>query len=126
MEGATNNNVEGGEKKNARKGGSKKSTTAGVKAKGGAGKAVKRVQANKRDNIAGITNPAIRRIARRGGIKRVSKAVFNESRGIMTNFMNTIIRDAVAVTEASGKKTVSMEDVHYSLQRNGRTLYGSN
>jgi Histones H3 and H4 len=30
-----------------------------------------------RDNIQGITKPAIRRLARRGGVKRISASMFN-------------------------------------------------
>ena len=34
-----------------------------------------------RDNIQGITKPAIRRLARRGGVKRISGLVYEEVRG---------------------------------------------
>lgn len=33
-----------------------------------------------RDNIKGVTKPAIRRIARRGGVKRISAAIYDEAR----------------------------------------------
>lgn len=33
-----------------------------------------------RDNIQGITKPAIRRLARRGGVKRISGLVYEEVR----------------------------------------------
>ena len=33
-----------------------------------------------RDNIQGITKPAIRRLARRGGVKRISAPVYEETR----------------------------------------------
>lgn len=32
-----------------------------------------------RDNIQGITKPAIRRLARRGGVKRISAMIYEES-----------------------------------------------
>ncbi|KAL0721887.1 hypothetical protein Bca4012_036486 [Brassica carinata] len=54
-----------------------------------------------RDNIQGITKPAIRRLARRGGVK-----------------------DAVTYTEHARRKTVTAMDVVYALKRQGRTLYG--
>ena len=34
-----------------------------------------------RDNIQGITKPAIRRLARRGGVKRISGLVYEEVQG---------------------------------------------
>ena len=33
-----------------------------------------------RDNIQGITKPAIRRLARRGGVKRISGLIYEETR----------------------------------------------
>ena len=35
-----------------------------------------------RDNIQGVTKPAIRRLARRGGVKRISGLVYEETRGV--------------------------------------------
>ena len=36
-----------------------------------------------RDNIQGITKPAIRRLARRGGVKRISGLIYEETRGVL-------------------------------------------
>ncbi|CAM9131231.1 unnamed protein product [Lampetra planeri] len=58
-----------------------------------------------RDNIQGITKPAIRRLARRGGVKRISGLIYEETRGC-------------------SRKTVTAMDVVYALKRQGRTLYG--
>ena len=48
-----------------------------------------------RDNIQGITKPAIRRLARRGGVKRISGLVYEETRGVLKVFLENVIRDAV-------------------------------
>jgi len=77
-----------------------------------------------RDNIQGITKPAIRRLARRGGVKRISGLIYEETRGVLKVFLENIIRDAVTYTEHAKRKTVTALDVVYSLKRNGRTLYG--
>ena len=37
-----------------------------------------------RDNIQGITKPAIRRLARRGGVKRISGLIYEETRGVLS------------------------------------------
>ncbi|KAA8565880.1 hypothetical protein EYC84_009694 [Monilinia fructicola] len=40
-----------------------------------------------RDNIQGITKPAIRRLARRGGVKRISAMIYEETRGVLKTFL---------------------------------------
>ena len=77
-----------------------------------------------RDNINGITKPAIRRLARRGGVKRISGGIYEETRGVLTIFLNSVLADAIAVTEHSKRKTVSALDVVYALKKHGRTMYG--
>ena len=41
-----------------------------------------------RDNIQGITKPAIRRLARRGGVKRISGLIYEETRGVLKVISN--------------------------------------
>ena len=77
-----------------------------------------------RDNIQGITKPAIRRLARRGGVKRISGLIYEETRGVLKSFLEGVIRDAVTYTEHAKRKTVTAMDVVYALKRQGRTLYG--
>jgi histone H4 len=88
------------------------------------GQVAKRHRKVLRDNIQGITKPAIRRLARRGGVKRVSNLVYEETRGVLRVFLTKTIADAVSYTENGRRKTVSAMDVVYALKRNGRTLYG--
>jgi len=97
-----------------------------------------------RDNIQGITKPSIRRLARRGGVKRISGLIYEETRGVLKVFLENIIRDAVTYATVSPpcqfsfgraahsvlgsqharRKTITAMDVVYSLRRQGRTLYG--
>ena len=72
----------------------------------------------------GITKPAIRRLARRGGVKRISGLIYEETRGVLKVFLENVIRDAVTYTEHARRKTVTAFDVVYALKRQGRTLYG--
>ncbi|KAF4359757.1 hypothetical protein F8388_008319 [Cannabis sativa] len=76
-----------------------------------------------RDNIQGITKPAIRRLARRGGVKRISGLIYEETRGVLKIFLENVIRDAVTYTEHARRKTVTAMDVVYALKRQGRTLF---
>ena len=68
-----------------------------------------------RDNIQGITKPAIRRLARRGGVKRISGLIYEQTRGVLKVFLENVIRDAVTYTEHARRKTVTAMDVVYAL-----------
>jgi histone H4 len=70
-----------------------------------------------RDSILGITKPAIRRMARRGGVKRISGLIYEESRTVLKNFLENVVRDAVTYTEHARRKTVTDLDVVYALKR---------
>ncbi|KAL6836485.1 histone H4 [Trichoderma sp. SZMC 28015] len=84
---------------------------------------VKRHRKILRDSIHGITKPAIRRLARRGGVKRISATVYDETRLAMKAFLESVLHDAVAYVEYRRAKTVTLEDILHSLKRRGRTLY---
>ena len=93
--------------------------------KGGA----KRHQKVLRDNIQGITKTAIsrvtiRRLARRGGVKRISGLVYEETRGVLNVFLENLIRDTITYTKYANRKTVTVMDVVYAVKRQGRNLYG--
>ena len=77
-----------------------------------------------RDNIQGVTKPAIRRLARRGGVKRISGLIYEEVRGVLKSFLEHVVRDSVVYMEHARRKTVTAMDVVYALKRQGRTLYG--
>jgi histone H4 len=77
-----------------------------------------------RNNIQGITKPAIRRLARRGGVKRISGVIYEEVRGVIKEFLEGVIRDTVTYTEHARRKTVTALDVVYALKKGGRTIYG--
>ncbi|GAB5357172.1 hypothetical protein AAMO2058_000351200 [Amorphochlora amoebiformis] len=84
----------------------------------------KRLRKVLRDNIQGITNPAIRRLARRGGVKRISNLVYAETREMLREFLTKVMRDTVTYTEYAKRKTVTAMDVVQALKRQGKTLYG--
>nr|GMD40532.1 histone H4 [Ipomoea batatas] len=90
--------------------------------KGGAKRQRKVLQ----DNIQGITKSAIRCLARRGGVKRISDLIYEETRGVLKIFLENLIRDVVTYTEHARRKTVTAMDVVYALKRQGKTLYGFN
>ena len=77
-----------------------------------------------RESILGITKPAIRRLARRGGVKRISSYIYEETRAVLRSFLENVVRDSVVYTEHAKRRTVTALDVVYALKRQGRTLYG--
>ena len=94
--------------------------------KGGKGLGCKAKRHRKvlRDNIQGVTKPAIRRLARRGGVKRISGLIYEETRGVLKVFLENVIRDAIVYTEHARRKTVTGLDVVHALKRQGRTIFG--
>ena len=78
----------------------------------------------KKTTIQGITKPAIRRLARRGGVKRISSTIYGEIRDVLTIFLDKVVNDALTYTEHAKRKTVTAMDVVYALKRQGRTIYG--
>ena len=88
------------------------------------GKAGKRHRVVLRDNIKGITKPAIRRLARRGGVKRISGLMYEETRGVLKFFLENVIRKSVTYMEHARRKTVTVMDVALALKKEGRPIYG--
>ena len=56
--------------------------------------------------------------------QRISAMIYEETRGVLKSFLESVIRDAVTYTEHAKRKTVTSLDVVYALKRQGRTLYG--
>jgi histone H4 len=92
----------------------------------GAGGMMKRHQHQRknRDAIQGVTKPAIKRLARRGGVKRLANGVYEEVRIVLRNYLKKVVHDALAYTEHAKRKTINVMDVVHALKQNGRTLYG--
>ncbi|POS74711.1 histone h4-2 [Diaporthe helianthi] len=87
-----------------------------------------------KDSIKGITRPDIRdalirqphhsRLARRGGVKRISAQIYNDVRAALKDRLEMILRDCVTYVEYRRAKTVTVYDVIHSLKRIGRPVYG--
>ncbi|RKO84073.1 histone H4, partial [Blyttiomyces helicus] len=77
-----------------------------------------------RDCIQGVTKPAIRRLARRGGVKRISSSCYEDVRAALKTFLQSVLKDTVAYVEHRRAKTVTTMDVLYALKRQNKTMYG--
>ncbi|KAL8659385.1 MAG: hypothetical protein Q9226_000461 [Calogaya cf. arnoldii] len=63
-----------------------------------------------------------RRLARRGGVKRISGGIYDEIRKAMTDRLKLILKDCTIFLEHSQRKTVTVKDVVFALKR-VRNLY---
>ena len=68
------------------------------------------------DYIQGIPKLAIRRLAHRGGIKRISGLVYDETTAILKIFLSNVIHDAVAYKENVYRSTITAENVVRSIK----------
>ena len=76
----------------------------------GIGKGVGKVAAKRhsrkanRPLIEGITKPAIRRLARRGGVKRISFYIYDYTREVLKGFLSGVVKDAMTYSEHAKRK----------------------
>ena len=94
--------------------------------KSGESKAVsgKRVKKLLKDSIRGVTKGSVRRLARRAGIKRISGLLYEETRGVIKSFVESVVSSSVSYTEYARKRTVTCGAVVAALKKRGRVLYG--
>jgi histone H4 len=74
-----------------------------------------------------LSNNEIRRLARRGGVKRISSLVYDIGRDALKTFLQEVLGVSVRVCEHSKRKTITVNDIVYGLRvaRNMR-LYPGN
>lgn len=96
----------------------------GGKGFGKGGKFPRRHAHQMKDPLKGITKPAVRRLCRRGGVKRISGQVYDETRANCKQWLENVVKDALAYCEHARRKTVTAMDIVYALKRHGQELYG--
>ncbi|KAI4842000.1 hypothetical protein E4T45_09252 [Aureobasidium sp. EXF-8846] len=99
-------------------------TATGVGGKGLGKSTAKRHRKILRDNIQGITKGSIRRLARRGGVKRISATIYDEVRIALKTRLTMLLRDICAILESGMRKTITVPDVVFVLNRHGNPIYG--
>ena len=90
---------------------------AGSKGRGRNGQRLKRHKS--RGEQPALCRPALRRLARRAGVKRINEGIYEEIPTAMRAWMGGIIRDAATFTEHARRMTVTVNDILYALKRNG-------
>jgi histone H4 len=72
---------------------------------------VLKVQRVLRDNMQGMTKQAMRRLDRRGGVKRISGPMYDDTRSVLKLFLHNVIRDALTLIEHGRRRTITAMDV---------------
>lgn len=68
-----------------------------------------------RDNIQGITKPALQRLCHRAGVKRISDDIYEVLRVNIKLYMEEILRKVVIFTEREQRRTVKVKDLEAAL-----------
>ena len=72
------------------------------------------------DGRSAHSKPALRRLARRAGVKRISGESYEEASGALRTWLSKIIADATVYAEHARRITVILNDVLMALKRNGQ------
>ncbi|KAJ7758291.1 histone H4 replacement-like protein [Mycena metata] len=70
------------------------------------------------------TRPTIKRLARRGGVKRISGLMCEESRSYLQQYVQGLVQASAIHTGHSYRTTITAADVTHALRRSGTILYG--
>ena len=95
-----------------------------AKGKSAGASAGKRVKKILKSSASSVSQGSIRRLARRGGVKRLSAAVVGDVRSVLRSFLDGVVSAAATYTEHAKHKTVSVQDVIAALRKRGRAIYG--
>lgn len=98
----------------------KKQTAVGKAAKG---KVSRRAKEQQRA-IDGLTRPAIKRLAKKGGVKRMKADVFLDTRDACSQFVSTVLDNAVVLAEFENKSSITSNHLIRALQMNNVGVIG--
>jgi histone H4 len=99
----------------------------GVSARGGKGKVAKGIAKRHRKQAAAseqISKSAIRRIARRAGVRRVGGGCFNDINNAGRTYIKDVLSIAFVYATHAKRKTITCSDILYSLKRMGVKYMG--
>jgi histone H4 len=93
----------------------KKATKKGSPKKAGAAKAP-RHRKFLRDNIQGITKPALRRILLKAAVRRVENPVYDELRALLFNHVQKIVAAGLTNMQGARRKTLTVRDAARGIE----------
>jgi histone H4 len=68
---------------------------------------------------AALTQPAIRRLARRAGVKRINGLFYEEAQKALRSWMGPIVQRAAACAEHGRRMTITLTDILFALKGSG-------
>lgn len=60
--------------------------------------------------------PVVRRLARKGGVKRLGEGTCNAMKTLADDYVNKLVQDIVSFTEFSSRKTITSADVLQAIK----------
>lgn len=73
-----------------------------------------------------ISKPSLRRLARRGGVKRLGAAVYPEMSSIARSYLEVVLGHSIVYANHAKRKTVTCIDILFALKRLGIRFIGYN
>lgn len=70
-----------------------------------------------------ITKGSVKRLARRGGVKRISGDIVREANKSLKTFLTDVIKNAIVYADHVNRKTVTTQDVLLSLKKLNKIMY---
>lgn len=83
----------------------------------------RRLQRVYRDNIQGISEDSMHRLANKAGATRVSKDIYPELRAIIVDYLNNLVKAVVEYSSYSKKKIITEEHVKLAIELMGPKSY---
>ncbi|XP_035219103.1 uncharacterized protein LOC118192285 [Stegodyphus dumicola] len=84
-------------------------------------KGCRKVYAN---TLKKISKGEIRKLARRGGVKRISEGIYELVRSILKIYLSNLIHDSILYANHCKRNTINASDVVFAMQKRSKTLYG--
>ena len=108
-----------GKSKGASKAPAKSKATKSKSRTGRGRKAGGHARRSRREEQKGLTKPALKRLARRSGAKRVNGAVYDTLRTITESYMEKVLRDVALLLEYSGHTTAAPKHLYTAMKLRG-------
>jgi len=89
----------------------------GIGKSAGKGSTAKRHQGMQISPLAGIRSPAIKRLARKAGVKRISSTIYRRVRDDLSSMLNDILVVAIEYPKMRKQKTITAVDIVHALQQ---------
>jgi histone H4 len=82
----------------------------------------RRAARSKQEIVDRISAGSIRRLARRGGVKRMSGLIYDEVRNVLKDYLERVMKPVCLYIEHSKRRTATVSDVVHALKSIGQPL----